>query len=77
MAEPEVRISGHASAEDLTGDDVEMVGAEITEVIEVVDTGVADGDEAENGTAEEEEEGTTTRVTFVEYESQFCFSATA
>jgi len=42
-----------------------------------VDTGVADGDEAENGTAEEEEEGTTTRVTFVEYESQFCFSATA
>ncbi|KAI9879449.1 MAG: hypothetical protein M1830_008496 [Pleopsidium flavum] len=69
MAEPEIQIIGHASAEDLTGDDVEMVGAEITEVIEVVDADAADGEGAENDAVEEEEEEekTTPRVTFVDY----------
>ena len=66
MASPEVRISGPASAEDLTGDDVEMVGSEVIEVIEVVDTGAADGDEAENGTAEADEPKPEAQMIFVE-----------
>lgn len=67
MADPEVRITGISVAEDLTGDDVEMVGAEVTEVIEI-DTATAEGDETANGTAEggEETEQTEARPTFVE-----------
>lgn len=67
MADPEVRISGAATAEDLTGDDVEMTGAEVTEIIEI-DTATADGDDAANGTAGADETGQhEARPTFVEY----------
>lgn len=66
MADPEVRITGIAVAEDLTGDDVEMAGAEVTEVIEI-DTATADGDDAANGTAEgEETKQAEAKLTFVE-----------
>ncbi len=66
MADPEVRISAAASAEDLTGDDIDMGGAEVTEVIEVVETQIGDGDEMENGKADDDEGKTETRLTFVE-----------
>lgn len=56
MADPEVRVSGIAVAQDLTGEDVDMAGAEVIEVIEI-DTGAADGDDAANGTAGAEETG--------------------
>lgn len=66
MADPEVRITGISVAEDLTGDHVEMVGAEVTEVIEI-DTATADGEETANGTAEGEETNQTeASLTFVE-----------
>lgn len=66
MADPEVRVSGIAVAEDLTGDDVEMASAEVTEVIEI-DTATADGEDAANGTAEgDETRQPEARLTFVE-----------
>ena len=66
MADPEVRITGIAVAEDLAGDDVEMAGAEVTEVIEI-DTATAAGEDAANGTAEgEETKHAEARITFVE-----------
>lgn len=66
MAEPEVRVSSITVAEDLTGDDVEMAGAEVVEVIEI-DTATADGDDAANGAVEgEETTRAEARLTFVE-----------
>ena len=64
MADPEIRIpnvDGEAEG------DVEMVGSESIEVIEVLETGPVDGEEiiGEDAAAEEEEKPAP-RITFVE-----------
>ena len=64
MADPEIRIP---SADGEAAGDVEMIGTEAIEVIEVLETGPTDGVEAigEQAAAEDEEKPAP-RVAFVE-----------